>query len=68
MSSDEIRVNGAYEPIAATITALLAAKGLDETKGLAVALNSSVVPKSAWAKTRLMPGDQVEIVRAVGGG
>lgn len=68
MSADDIRVNGSYEPIATTIAALLAAKGLHEAKGLAVALNAAVVPKSAWTKTMLMPGDQVEIVRAVGGG
>lgn len=68
MSKDDIRVNGAYERRAETIAALLTAKGLDETRGLAIALNAAVVPKSAWEKTALMPGDEVEIVRAVGGG
>ena len=68
MNREEIRVNGAFEPIAANIAALLEAKGLHETKGLAVALNASLVPRAAWARTRLMPGDEIEIVRAVGGG
>ena len=68
MNREEIRVNGAFEPIAASIAALLEAKGLHETKGLAVALNASVVPRAAWARTRLMPRDEIEIVRAVGGG
>lgn len=68
MSAEEIRVNGAYEPMADTIAALLEAKGLHETKGLAIALNASVIPKSAWAKTPLVAGDELEIVRAVGGG
>lgn len=68
MSADDIKVNGAYEPIAATIAALLAAKQLDGIKGLAIALNDAVVPKSAWKTTRLVAGDAVEIVRAVGGG
>lgn len=68
MSAEEIRVNGAYEPMADTIAALLEAKGLRETKGLAIALNASVIPKSAWAKTSLVAGDELEIVRAVGGG
>ncbi|MHB1303663.1 MAG: sulfur carrier protein ThiS [Acidiphilium sp.] len=68
MSAEEIRVNGAYEPIAATIAALLEAKGLHETKGLAIALNASVIPKSAWDTTNLITGDELEIVRAVGGG
>ncbi len=68
MSANDIRVNGAFEPFAPTVAALLAAKGLDETKGLAVALNETLVPKSAWGSTALSAGDQVEIVRAVGGG
>ncbi|MCW8308271.1 sulfur carrier protein ThiS [Acidiphilium sp. PA] len=68
MSADDIRVNGAFEPLAPTVAALLAAKGLHETKGLAVALNETLVPKSAWGRTALRAGDQVEIVRAVGGG
>jgi sulfur carrier protein len=68
MSDDEIRVNGAFEALEPTITALLAAKGLNETRGLAVALNETLVPKSAWGVTALAVGDMVEIVRAVGGG
>ena len=66
--SDEIRVNGSFEPIAATIAALLAVKGVEQTKGLAVALNDQIVPASAWASTKLVAGDAIEIVRAVGGG
>lgn len=66
--SEDIRVNGSLEPIAATIAALLAAKGIAETRGLAVALNDQLVPASAWASTKLVPGDAIEIVRAVGGG
>ncbi|MGC9270874.1 sulfur carrier protein ThiS [Acidiphilium sp.] len=63
-----IRVNGTIEAFAATIAELLVAKGLDHAKGLAVAVNDRVVPRSAWMTTRLAPDDQVEIVRAVGGG
>ena len=37
-------------------------------RGIAVALNGSVVPRSAWADTTLKPGDNVEIVRARQGG
>lgn len=68
MSGTEIRVNGAFEPFAPTIAALLDAKGLEQARGLAIALNDAVVPKSAWATTRLQPYDSIEIVRAVGGG
>lgn len=37
-------------------------------KQVAVALNGTVVPRDAWANTRISAGDTVEIVRAVGGG
>ncbi|GBQ20676.1 sulfur carrier protein ThiS [Acidiphilium acidophilum] len=68
MSGGAIRVNGAMEALAPNVAALLAAKGLDQAKGLAVALNERVVPRSAWAETALRAGDEIEIVRAVGGG
>ncbi|MDD2878601.1 MAG: sulfur carrier protein ThiS [Acidiphilium sp.] len=68
MSDACIRVNGVVEVGAATIAELLAARGLSLSKGLAVALNEQVVPRSAWGATRLRDGDTIEIVRAVGGG
>ena len=65
-----IRVNGAAEESAArTIRALLDDKGIDaEGRGVAVALNGLVVPRSAWAVTALGPDDTVEIVQAKQGG
>jgi len=65
-----IRVNGETEPLAAaTLDALLAEKAVDTAqRGIAVALNGSVVPRAAWRDTVLQPGDNVEIVRARQGG
>jgi sulfur carrier protein len=65
-----IRVNGESEPFAATtLAALLADKAVDTgQRGIAVALNGSVVPRAAWPATALHPGDNVEIVRARQGG
>jgi len=65
-----IRVNGQDEPLAAaTLSALLAEKAVDASqRGIAVALNGAIVPRAAWAQTRLHPGDNVEIVRARQGG
>jgi sulfur carrier protein len=65
-----IRVNGESEPLAfATLDALLAEKAMDTMqRGIAVALNGSVVPRAAWSETVLKPGDSVEIVRARQGG
>jgi sulfur carrier protein len=65
-----IRVNGESEPLAAaTLAVLLEEKALDGAqRGIAVALNGTVVPRTAWGETRLNPGDSVEIVRARQGG
>jgi sulfur carrier protein len=70
MSDPVIRINGESEPLgAATLEALLAEKAVDTgQRGIAVALNGAVVPRSAWRETRLKPGDSVEIVRAKQGG
>jgi sulfur carrier protein len=70
MSEASIRVNGASEPLAvATLAALLEEKAVDtDQRGIAVALNGAVVPRTAWPQTQLRPGDSVEIVRARQGG
>ena len=64
-----IRVNGKDEEIpAGGLAALLAAHGVRQTRGCAVAINGAVVPASAWATQVVAPGDEVEILRIVGGG
>jgi sulfur carrier protein len=70
MSEALIQVNGAREPLTtATLEMLLAEKAIDTgQRGIAVALNGAVVPRAAWPKTPLRPGDSVEIVRARQGG
>jgi sulfur carrier protein len=70
MSAATIRVNGESEPLAAaTLEALLVEKTADTAqRGIAVALNGAVVPRTAWRDTALKPGDSVEIVRARQGG
>ncbi len=37
-------------------------------RGVAVAVNSTVVPRSAWPATTLAEGDAVEVLHAVQGG
>jgi sulfur carrier protein len=65
-----IRVNGQDEPLGvATLAALLEERALDTgQRGIAVALNGSVVPRAQWPQTMLRPGDSIEIVRALKGG
>jgi sulfur carrier protein len=37
-------------------------------RGVAVAIDTEVVPRSAWSTTELMPGARVEVLIAVQGG
>jgi len=64
-----IRVNGEEKEVAGglTVAALLESLDLPPT-GIAVALNMEVVRRSDYAAVALSEGDEVEIVRAVGGG
>jgi sulfur carrier protein len=68
--SNSIQINGEAETLAvATLAELLAEKAVDVAqRGIAVALNGSVVPRAEWQATKLHPGDSVEIVRARQGG
>ena len=70
MDDASIKVNGQSEKLeAATLEVLLAEKAVDTAqRGIAVALNGTVVPRAAWPATPLRPGDRVEIVRARQGG
>lgn len=40
----------------------------DAERGVAVAVDGEVVPRSAWAATALADGQHVEVLRAVQGG
>jgi thiamine biosynthesis protein ThiS len=62
-------VNGEQRPLpgAMTVADLLATLGLDGRK-VAVERNEAIVPRSAYATTRLEPGDSLEIVHFIGGG
>jgi sulfur carrier protein len=40
----------------------------DRETGIAVALNSEVVPRGSWSSTSLDDGDRVDVVTAVQGG
>jgi sulfur carrier protein len=66
----EIRVNGEAMAVAAlTLAELVASRSLPaKGRGIAVALNETVVPRARWPETRLAPGDRVEIVRPIVGG
>ena len=64
-----ITLNGAPQqvPLGQTLDQLIAALSL-ENQALALAVNRTVVPRKAWPQRVLETRDQVEIVRAIGGG
>lgn len=68
--SSEIRVNGEAATLTVTsVDELLRAEGVDpEARGVAVALNGAVLPRTRWTSTQLGPGDEVEIVKPFRGG
>jgi sulfur carrier protein len=64
-----ILLNGKQQPLAAeTVQALLEQEEIADARGVAVALNGAVVPRTEWNRTTLNAGDAVEIVRARQGG
>lgn len=69
MTGTSIIVNGEQQAVQArTLAALLDEKGIEGGRGIAVAVNGSVVPRSAWPQTAISAGDEIEIVQAKQGG
>jgi sulfur carrier protein len=65
----EVMVNGApWDGPPGTTVAGLVAQLCASPRGIAVARNGDVVPKSNWHATQITAGDQIEIVTAVAGG
>lgn len=69
MDPVRLTVNGVERsyPAPLTLAELLDALGI-RAEGVAVAVDRQVVPRSELASVQLGGGEQVEILRAVGGG
>ena len=67
----DLFVNGeerSLEP-GTTVADLVASLGAPaDGRGVAVAIDTEVVPRSSWGETVLMPGARVEVLIAVQGG
>ena len=63
-------VNGHVRELAAGVTVEEVVRSLVEEpeRGVAVALDGAVVPRSEWAATPVAEGQEVEVLRAVQGG
>ena len=56
-------------PEGATVEAAVLASGAHEShRGLAVAVDGEVVPRTRWSSTELREGQRVEVLQAVQGG
>jgi sulfur carrier protein len=64
-----VSVNGSpdADAVGSTVTDLVA-RWCPSPKGIAVARNGDVVPRSRWDRTVLVAGDHIEIVTATAGG
>lgn len=66
-----LQVNGekrSFDAAKLDVTDLLEEVGVEQRRGVAVAVNNQVVPRSQWDDHRLEEGDAVEIIRATQGG
>ena len=65
----EVTVNGTAwrDPAGATVADVVD-RWCPSARGVAVARNGEVVPRSTWAATAVSAGDRLEIVSAVAGG
>jgi len=61
-------VNGTARDIDAVSVAALVEQVTTAGRGVAVALNGEVVPRSSWPVARLRDGDRVEVLTAAQGG
>jgi sulfur carrier protein len=65
----QVTVNGVVTDVdeGVTVASLVRARTA-EHRGVAVALNGAVVPRSGWEATHLNDGDSVEVLVPVAGG
>jgi thiazole synthase len=55
-------------PDGATVAAAIEASGAAAQRGVAVAVDGEVVPRSEWDATRLREGEKIEVLAAIQGG
>ena len=56
-------------PTGTTVAELIAAAGIEpERRGIAVAVDGEVVPRSEWETALLADGARIEVLQAVAGG
>jgi sulfur carrier protein len=66
----KVVVNGSQRELqnGATVVDAIAAAGAEPRRGMAVAVDGEVVPRTAWAATELDEGQAIEVLEAKQGG
>ena len=64
----DIQLNGERRQLASALLADLIAELNLSQQAIAVAVNRQIIPKSQWDAHQLNMDDQIDIVRAIGGG
>jgi sulfur carrier protein len=66
----EISINQQLTEIAENVTVqkLLTSLFANPSKGIAIAINQNIIPKSEWGDHILLPDDKVTLIRATQGG
>lgn len=66
----EVHVNNQSQQTeeGAILSELLHKLGFEESRGIAIAINDQVLPKTAWNSHALSPNDHITIIRATQGG
>ncbi len=67
----QLKINGTTQEPALespTLSALLESMQLGAVRGIAVAVNDRVIPRSQWDDLILVENDRVEVIRATQGG
>lgn len=63
-----IKINNETKTVEATNLTQLATELAMPERGVAIAVNNRVVPRTSWADTALNEGDNVTIIKAAFGG
>jgi sulfur carrier protein len=65
----EISINNTIKTVTyTTLYDLIISENLESKKGIAIAVNEEIIPKSEWTKTKLFSKDAVLMITATAGG
>jgi sulfur carrier protein len=65
-----VTINGAEKEVgpATKVADVVSDFAGSRRRGIAIALNGEIVPKSEWAEVAMHDGDRLEVLSAIGGG